>query len=179
MSGDLYYINFKNAVTSRTVGSDTIFSNAGGAVYKGIESDATYYAGLGFSIYGNVTFNSAKDKTSGDWMPNAPKMTAALGLIYQRGPVYASAITKLVGHQYGDTGDTQPIGAFTLTNLSAAYTIKNIGSWMHDTRFGLQVNNVFNRRSIDALAGYTAGANTPLYWTIPGRAVIATVSTDF
>lgn len=179
VSGDLYYINFKNAVTSRTVGNDVIFSNAGGAIYKGIESEATLYAGMGISLYGNLTFNSAKQKGTGDWMPNAPKTTAALGLIYQQGPVYASWITKFVGHQFGDTGNTQPIGGFTVTNLSAAYTIKNLTPWMHDTRIGLQINNLMNRRSIDALAGYTGGANTPLYWTLPGRAIVATLSTNF
>jgi len=50
---------------------------------------------------------------------------------------------------------------------------------MHDTRIGFQIDNLFNRTSIDALAGFTAADNTPLYWTIPGRAFIGTLSTDF
>jgi len=179
VSADLYYINFRNAVTSRTVGDNTVFSNAGGAYYKGFESEATYSIGFGFSLYGNLTFNSAKQKSTGDWMPNAPQQTAAAGVIYEQGPLDGSLITKFIGHQYGDTGDTQPIGGFIVTNFSTAYTIKNLLPWMHNTRFGFEVDNVFNRNSIDALAGYTAAANTPLYWTIPGRAFIATLSTDF
>ncbi|NPT57778.1 TonB-dependent receptor [Paraburkholderia elongata] len=179
VSADLYYINFRNAVTSRVVSGTATFSNAGGAVYKGFESEATFYAGLGFSLYGNLTFNSAKQKNTNTWMPNAPQSTAALGLIYERGPLYGSLITKFVGHQFGDTGDTQPIGGFTVTNLSAVYTIKSPASWMHNTRIGLELDNVFNRTSIDALAGFTAAAGTPLYWTIPGRAVVASLSTDF
>jgi iron complex outermembrane receptor protein len=66
-----------------------------------------------------------------------------------------------------------------VTNFSAAYTIKNLAPWMHDTRIGFQIDNLFNRTSIDALAGFTAADNTPLYWTIPGRAFIGTLSTDF
>ncbi|QGZ65658.1 TonB-dependent receptor domain-containing protein [Paraburkholderia acidisoli] len=179
ISADLYYINFRNAVTSTTVGGNTVFSNAGGAVYKGFETEATFYAGYGFSLYGNLTFNSAKQKDTGDWMPNAPRQTAALGVIYERGPLHGSLISKFVGHQFGDTGDQQPIGGFMVTNLAAAYTIKSPTTWMRNTRVGLEVDNLFNRTSIDGLAGYTAQDNTPLYWTIPGRAVFATVSTDF
>ncbi|SIO36850.1 iron complex outermembrane recepter protein [Burkholderia sp. GAS332] len=179
VSADLYYINFRNAVTSRTVGDNTVFANAGGAVYKGFESEATFSVGEGFSLYANLTFNSAKQKSTGDWMPNAPQQTAAAGVLYERGPLTGSLITKFVGHQFGDTGDTQPIGGFTVTNFSAAYTIRNLAPWLHNTRIGFQIENLFNRTSIDALAGYTAADNTPLYWTIPGRAFIGTLSTDF
>lgn len=179
VSADLYYIDFLNAITSRTVGGNTTFSNAGGAVYKGLESEATFYAGLGFSLYGNLTFNSAKQKSTGDWMPNAPQSTAALGLLYERGPLNGSLITKFVGHQFGSTGDQQPIGGFTVTNFATSYTVKNLAPWLHNTRVGLEVDNIFNRTSINALAGFTAADNTPLYWTIPGRAIIGTVSTDF
>lgn len=179
VSADLYYINFRNAVTSRVVGGNATFSNAGGAVYKGVESEATFYAGLGFSLYGNLTFNSAKQKSTDTWMPNAPQSTAALGVIYERGPLYGSLITKFVGHQFGDTGDTQPLGGFAVTNLSGVYTIKSPAAWMHNTRIGLEIDNLFNRTSINGLAGYTAADNTPLYWTIPGRAFVATLSTDF
>jgi iron complex outermembrane receptor protein len=179
VSADLYYINFRNAVTSRTVGSNTVFSNAGGAVYKGVETEATYSLGYGFSLYGNLTFNSAKQKETNTWMPNAPQSTAAAGVLYQRGPLTGSAIMKYVGHQFGDTGNTQPIGGYAVTNLAAAYTIRSVAPWMHNTRIGLEIDNLFNRTSINGLAGYTAADNTPLYWTIPGRAVVATLQTDF
>ena len=39
-----------------------------------------------------------------------------------------------------------------------------------------QVNNLFDKTDIYALAGYTGGANTPLYWTIPGRSYMFTAS---
>ncbi|QYD68239.1 TonB-dependent receptor [Paraburkholderia edwinii] len=179
VSADVYYINFRNAVTSTTIGGNTIFSNAGGAYYKGVETEGTFYAGYGFSLYGNLTFNSAKQKGTGDWLPNAPQSTAALGVIYDKGPLHGSVITKFVGHQFGTTGNQQPIGGFTVTNLATAYTIKSPTRWMHNTRLGFEIDNVFNRTSIDALAGFTVANNTPLYWTIPGRAFIATLSTDF
>ncbi|WP_158902222.1 TonB-dependent receptor [Burkholderia sp. L27(2015)] len=178
-SADIYYINFINAVESRTVGGQTEFFNAGGAIYKGIETEATYYLGQGFSLYGNLTFNDAKQKGTDDWLPNAPNKTAAAGVIYERGPLYSSLIMKFVGHEFGDTGNTQPIGGFAVTNFAAAYTFKQPTTWMRNTRVGFQVYNLFNRTSIDALAGFTAADNTPLYWTVPGRAFTVTLSTDF
>lgn len=179
VSADIYYINFRNAVTSTTIGGNTIFSNAGGAYYKGVETEGTFYAGYGFSLYGNLTFNSAKQKGTDAWLPNAPQSTAAFGVIYDKGPLHGSVITKFVGHQFGTTGNQQPIGGFAVTNLAGAYTIKSPTKWMHNTRLGFEIDNLFNRTSIDALAGFTVANNTPLYWTIPGRAFIATLSTDF
>lgn len=179
LAADLYYINFRNAVTSRTVGGNTVFTNAGGAVYKGVETEGTLAVGDGFSLYGNLTFNSAKQKETDTWMPNAPKMTAAAGVLYERGPLTGSLLMKFVGHSYGDTGNTQPIGGYAVTNFATSYTIRSLAPWMHNTRIGFQIDNLFNRTSIDALAGYTAQDGTPLYWTIPGRAFVGTLSTDF
>ncbi|MGF6634620.1 TonB-dependent receptor [Paraburkholderia sp. MM6662-R1] len=179
VAADLYYINFRNAVTSRTVGNNVIFSNAGGATYKGVETEATLSVGDGFSLYGNLTFNSAKQKSTNTWMPNAPQSTAAAGVLYERGPLNGSLLMKFVGHQYGDTGNTQPIGGYAITNFASSYTFARLAPWTHDTRLGFQIDNLFNRTSINALAGYTAADNTPLYWTIPGRAFVATLSTDF
>jgi iron complex outermembrane recepter protein len=176
---DIYYINFKNAITSRTVSGTTFFSNAGGAIYKGVEAEATYYAGLGFSLYGNATINSAKQKGTDAWMPDAPRQTAALGLLYERGPVTGSLIMKYIGRQFGDTGDTQPIGGYAVTNFAAGYTLKNVSPWLRTVRLGFQVDNLFNRTSINGLAGYTAADSTPLYWTIPGRAFFGTFEADF
>jgi iron complex outermembrane receptor protein len=178
-SVDLYYINFKNEVTSRTVGANTIFSNAGAATYEGVETEATYYAGLGFSLYGNLTFNSAKQNATHTWMPNTPRQTAALGLLYERGPMTGSLITKFVGRQFGDTGDTQPIGGYAMTNFATGYTFKNVSQWLRDVHVNFEIDNLLNRKSIVALAGYTAQDSTPLYWTIPGRAFIGTVQADF
>jgi iron complex outermembrane receptor protein len=176
---DLYYINFKNAITSQTVGGNTSFSNVGGAIYKGVETEATYYAGLGFSLYGNLTFNSAKQKGTTFWMPNAPRETAALGLLYERGPLSGSLITKFVGRQFGDTGDKQPIGGFAETDLAAGYTFRNVAPWFKDIRLSFQLNNLFNRTSIVGLEGYTLAAKTPLYWVMPGRSFFGTVQADF
>ncbi len=176
LSGDVYYIDFDNKVASRTIAGNTLFFNAGGAIYKGVEGEATYYAGSGFSLYGNLSFNRAKEKDSGLWMPNAPDRTAAAGLIYNRGAYYASLIGKYVGSRFGDTGETQPLSGYMVTNLATSYTLKDASGWYKHAKVGFQVNNLLDKTDVYALAGYTGGANTPLYWTIPGRSYQFTLS---
>ncbi|WP_206951068.1 TonB-dependent receptor [Trinickia acidisoli] len=180
---DLYYIDFLNMVKNHTVGGVTYFSNGGGADYKGFETEGTVSLGHGFNVYANLTLNSAKFKDGSGWVQSAPKMTAAAGLLYSRGPLDASAIFKFVGRQpngYTDVnGNSQPLGGYGLFNLAATYTIDNLTPWSHDTKIGLQIDNVFNRTSIIGTAGNTVALGTPLFWTAPGRAVIGTISTTF
>jgi iron complex outermembrane recepter protein len=183
---DLYYINFRNAVTQIQNGANPYYVNAGGAVYKGVEMEGTYYAGLGFSLYGNLTFNSAKQTSTNYWMPFAPKMTAAAGLLYERGPVNGSLITKFIGHQYGalnndptkpPLGNSAPLGGYAYTNLAAGYTFKNVGPWVHTVRVGVEVDNLFNRH---ANIWYLGGSgDSALYYTLAGRGVFGTVRAEF
>ena len=179
LSADVYSIDFNNLINSRTVGGVTDFFNEGGAVYKGFETEGTYVLGDGFSVYANGSLNRATDKTTNDWVPNAAHKTAALGLIYRDGPFYASLIDKFVGHTFGDTGDSQPIGGYAITNLATSYTFVHDMGELKNIKVGMQVNNIFDNKSIYFLAGYTAADNTPLYFTIPERSYELTLSAKF
>ena len=186
VSGDLYSIDFSNQVQSKTIAGNKIFYNAGGTRYRGAEAEATYYVGSGFSLYGNATYNKATANDTGLQLKGVPKTTGALGLIYNRGAWYASAITKFVGSNYGDTGtdaNGNPIGvypfsSYSVTTLSANYTVQSAGVLPHGAKIGVQVFNVFNKTSLYALAGYT-GNNVPLFWSIPGRSVMVNFSVPF
>jgi iron complex outermembrane receptor protein len=179
LSADVYSIDFNNLINSRNVGGVTYFYNEGGALYRGFETEGTFVLGDGFSVYGNGSLNRSTDKTSNDWVPDAPHKTAALGLIYRDGPLYASLIDKFVGHTFGDTGDSQPIGGYAITNFATSYTFTHDMGEMKNIKVGVQVNNIFDNKSIDFLAGYTAQDNTPLYFTIPERSYELTLSAKF
>jgi iron complex outermembrane receptor protein len=179
LSADVYSIDFNNLINSRTVGGVTDFFNEGGAVYKGFETEGTYVLGDGFSVYANGSLNRATDKTTNDWVPNAAHKTAALGLIYRDGPFYASLIDKFVGHTFGDTGDSQPIGGYAITNLATSYTFVHDMGELKNIKVGVQVNNIFDNKSIYFLAGYTVADSTPLYFTIPERSYELTLSAKF
>jgi iron complex outermembrane recepter protein len=201
LSGDVYYIDFSNMINSRKEGTDTVFYNSGGVIYRGIEAEATSYLGGGFSAFANGSINSAKyagSSLSGLWIPNAPQWTGALGAIYNLHGWYASVMEKWVGKTYSDNytdanniaHDLYPIGSYGITDLSLGYTVPADASFLANASIKLQVDNVLDKTSIDALAGYAATNDpnldpnadpngTPLWWTIPARSVFATVTVPF
>jgi iron complex outermembrane receptor protein len=144
--------------------------------YKGVETEATGYLGMGFSLYANGSINSAKDKDSGQWIPDAPKATATAGAIYNLQGWYASLLDKWVGKSFGDTGQTQPIDAFSTLDGALGYTVAPNSGWLSKASLKLSFNNLLDSHKIIALAGYTAAAGTPLYWTLLERSVFANIS---
>jgi len=185
LSADVYYINFANQIGSTTSGGNVLYFNQGGVIYKGIEAEGTLFVGMGFSLYANGSLNSAKDKgedlqNPGQWVADAPKSTAALGVIYNHAQWYASLIDKYVGTRFGDVGQAIPLAAYSTLDGALGYTVREEGPvWLHNASVRLTLNNLLDSHKIYALAGYTGGAGTPLYWTIPGRSVFATVTVPF
>jgi iron complex outermembrane recepter protein len=186
-SADVYYIHFDNEILSEKFGPDTIFFNAGGTNYKGVEANATYYAGMGFSLYANGSINRAKviensytncttgNCTGGLWVPNAPNATLAYGVIYNQYGFYASLLNKRVGHTYGDVGETQPIPSYSVLDGALGYTFGNNARWLNGASIKLDFSNILNKTPIISLAGYTAWLGTPLYWTMPERSFDVTL----
>lgn len=191
LSGDLYWINFNNLIIKDP--NTKLFVNSGGADYKGVEAEATYYAGLGFSVFGNGSFNSAKNQPAGTWVNEVPDATLAGGVIYNRHDIYASLIDKWVGRRYDTVNnpmDTE-FSPYSDLMLSAGYTLHNV---MGASSVSLRVNvdNLLDVTKLSSLAGTTLGndpatvstANPngvpePLFWTVAGRSVIATLSAKF
>jgi len=176
LSLDAYHIDFSNKIESRKVGTQTLYYNAGGAIYKGVEGEATVELGRGFSLYGNASLNSAREKATGQWLPNAPDRTAALGLLFDSGAWSASLVDKYVGVRYGDSGQTQRLGGYATTDLATSYTFVHPFAAVRDATVSFKVGNIGNNKHINALAGYTGQDGTPLYWTIPERSFELDVS---
>lgn len=198
LAGDVYYIDFSNMINSRKEGTDTVFYNGGGVIYKGIEAEATTYLGGGFSFFANGSINRAKyagTSLSGLWIPNAPQWTGALGAIYNLRGWYASLTDKWVGKSYSDTytdannvaHDLYPIGSYDIMSVALGYTVSEQSAILPNASIKLTLDNVLDSTRIDALAGYTGASDpnidpnvdpngTPLWWTIPARSVFATVT---
>ncbi|MGF6919465.1 iron complex outermembrane receptor protein [Paraburkholderia sp. 40] len=173
-SVDGYYIDFGNLIGSRTSGNNTVFFNQGGVNYLGVEAEATYYLGDGLSLYGNGSLNSAKNKQTGQWVPNAPKATAAGGLIYNAHNVYASLLDKWVGSSYGDVNQTQGINPYNSLDAGFSYTFRDTGLGLKNVKLTVDLNNILNSRSITQFSGYTASGDG-LFYTQSGRSVFATI----
>jgi iron complex outermembrane receptor protein len=180
LSGDVYKIDFNNFIQSQKIGNITYFYNGGGVHYKGVELEGTYMVGGGFSVYANGSLNRAIQTESNTWNPNTPAKTAALGVIYSSGGVYASLMDKFVGRTYytANANDDTVIGGYAITNFTASYKFDPHISDVKDFKIGFQINNLFNNTHINALAGTTAADSTPLFWTIPARNFNFTVSAD-
>lgn len=178
-SVDGYYITFSNLITCTTVGGQPVCINNGGVTYKGLEAELTYKLGYGVSAYANGSLNSAKDNQTHQWIPNTPKTTAALGLIYSDRGLYGSLLGKWVGPRYGDTGETQPLSTLFTLDASLGYDIKGTRTALDGTTISLQIQNLTDNTKIINLAGYTVGSGTPLYWTQPGRSVFFTITKRF
>lgn len=178
LSADVYHINFSNKIEHTKIAGNTIYYNAGGATYKGVEGEATYYVGGGFSLYGNGSINRAIDKTTGLWLPNAPDRTLAAGLIFNQGGYYASLMAKHVGQRFGtgsDPSTDSKLPSYTVANLNTSYTFKAPSGPLHDATVSFQINNLFNKQGYLDQPGTTADG-TPLYWTIPGRSYMLSLS---
>ncbi|HYZ62004.1 MAG TPA: TonB-dependent receptor, partial [Acetobacteraceae bacterium] len=176
LSGDLYWIDFRNRIASQVVSGTTIYFNGGGAIYRGIEAEGTLRLSGGLSLYANGTANDAYYKNSGIRVAATPEKTAAVGPLYDRDGISALLIAKYVGAQYGqDTPvNAYPIKPYTTVDFAAAYTLPILNGRRLD--FKLNVNNIFDNHSLIGLNQLASDGKTGLFWTNPGRSVFFSVS---
>ena len=192
---DLYYIDFSNYIATTTVttssGSESLYVNAGGAVYKGIELEGTWALTPRLSVYSNAALNIATYKGGGVKIAATPKFTATLGLVYgAREGAFGSLMDKFVGGQYGlDSGtaasgatvfaNSQRIASYSSADAALGYRSEH-GAWgIKGYSVSLDVNNLLNARKVTAYAGAQSVSGTPLYFGLPGRGVFVDASVKF
>jgi iron complex outermembrane receptor protein len=178
---DMYYIQFQNYIASQSNSAGTIYSNNGGAVFKGIELEGTARLGQGVSMYGNATLNDATYDGSGFPVALNPRTTAAAGPVFQHDNIYGSFLAKYIGPQYTLDGSgplshpTFPIKGYYDADFAAGYTLVLPQINNRSLNFRVGVLNVFNNHSLAGLIGTTASGQA-LYATNPGRGVFFSVS---
>lgn len=184
---DTYTIKFTNkfvSFTSPVAGVGTVFTNIGGARYKGVEGQVAYAVTPEFALFANGSINSAKASDTGRQIAFAPKSTAAGGAIYKSGPVRASLIDKYIGPQSA-TGDGNPIydlRGYNSAVLAASYEFGRF-------RIGGEVTNLLNSRRVTqiapnsktlaASAGQALATNFDQYYYQPPRAFTADLTVTF
>uniref|UniRef100_UPI0035C9482C TonB-dependent receptor n=1 Tax=uncultured Sphingomonas sp. TaxID=158754 RepID=UPI0035C9482C len=200
LDADVYVIDFTNKFYSYTdtsgQGLGTIFTNIGGALYKGVEAQATYAFGNGVAIFANGSRNYAKTDPYTDPVTKlviprtiigkAPLTTAAAGLLYKHGPIKFSLTDKWTGPQYADLANTYRIDPYNTANLGASYSIGPI-------RLGLDVTDLLNSQKVTQIStgkntagtngtvgvGVVSALNFDQYYYQPGRAITGQVTFTF
>lgn len=183
LGGDVYLVHFTSLIQSTGKGINKIFINSGGAVYKGIEGEATYALGYGFNIFANGGLNNANLTGSNDYISEVPQFTTNAGLIYSGNGIYASIIDQWTGGEYdGNGGAANPkapgawYDPYNVVNFAASYTFNDMLPHVSHPKISLNLLNITNQKQIIFSPGTTAGSGTPLYYTLPGVSAFVSVS---
>lgn len=177
--------------------NDKITLVARGAYYYGVEGQATYYLGGGFSLFGNASRNYGTYEGSKRRIDAIPQATAGYGFVYDRSGFFSSFMAKYSGpytlYTAGAPAPDQPLPAGTLSVTQGGYTMHDLalgygaklprGTMLRSYKIRLQVNNLFDRdvRLLKS-AKATAGALNPLtstYNPLVTRGYFLTVSGEF
>jgi iron complex outermembrane receptor protein len=196
LDADAYYIDINNKFASQTVTladgtTDTAWFNEGGVIYKGVEGQATYVLGHGLAVFANGSINSAREKVTHNVVSNAPKGTAAAGLLYKAGPIKLSLIDKWIGPQYATSESFVPatglnaisrqvrIAPYNDAIIAASYEWRNF-------RFGLEVTDLFNSEKVENLglsgsadAGSQFNRTGDQFYYQPGRQITGDITVRF
>jgi iron complex outermembrane receptor protein len=190
LGADVYLVHFTNYINKIPDPTDPgsandLFVNAGGAIYKGVEGEATYTFDSGFSLFGNAGFNKSNFTATNAYISQAPQFTTNAGIIYDKNGVYASVIDEVTGGEYGSapadaTTNTRVPGEwydpYNVVNLSAGYTFGHLYEHLNQLKVKLNVDNITNQRQIIFDDGTNANAGDALYYRLTGISTYFTIS---
>jgi len=191
LAADIYQTKLEGSYTALSPDSsgNVAYIPSGTQKNQGIEAEANFVLGGGFSLYVNATLGSLKYDRTGLWVAGAPADTESIALNYQRNNWSVNLSANRVGQMYNDdsTGKNEAfvIDPVTVANLFANYTIKTPSSFAKQLKLQFGVNNLFDTHAIVGIASATAGSSsaTPnkadLLTVTPGRSVSLTATLDF
>jgi iron complex outermembrane receptor protein len=189
LGGDVYLVHFMNFINHTGSGVNEVYYNDGGAVYKGIEGEATYTFDNGFSLFANGGLNKANSTATNDYIAEAPQFTSNAGIIYNKNGIYASIIDQLTGGEYDSNGtgnggttlaNSRAPGAwydpYNVVNLAAGYTFNHINPHVKQIRVKLNLDNITNQQQIIFSPGQVGPNSEDLCYVLPGVSAFVTVS---
>jgi iron complex outermembrane receptor protein len=171
----------------------TVWTNIGGALYQGAEAQVTWAVTNDVALFANGSLNRAIAKDTRQQVAQAPKSTAAAGVIVKHGPINFSVIDKLTGVQYANNASLSDAPGYTLYKayrIPAYNTAVLAASYeYHAFRFGLEVTNLFDSQKVTTIGsnsktpvasiGLPVATNLDQYYHQPSRAVTGDVTFTF
>ena len=205
LDADAYYIHFQNAYDTYTDpdSEEPVSVATGPSNTKGVEAEASYILGYGFSLYANGTMGSAKYQggpyypNGGEWVADAPKNVETVSLLWRHNDWNFGLLDKRVGTLYNDNttlnylingisipypvDEAVKIDPFSLVNVFANYTVKG-QSWLRGSKIGLAVNNLANSHNLvgitpgiaPTLTAHYVESPSDLLNLLPGRSIMVT-----
>jgi iron complex outermembrane recepter protein len=187
LGSDVYLVHFTNFIQGvanpNMPGSENdIFVNSGGAVYKGIEAEATYTFDSGVSFFANGGLNKSNLTQGNVNISGAPQGTWNLGMIYNKNGYYASVIDQWTGGEYGSAPPLsnnprepgQWYNPYNVVNLALGYTF-GLNPHLKQINVKLNLDNITNQKQIIYDNG-TNDAGDALYYALQGTSAFFTVT---
>jgi iron complex outermembrane receptor protein len=201
---DAYYVHFQNGYASfiDPTTNEPLFAATGPSNTKGVEGEGNFVFGKGLSLYGNVSFGSAKYQTGnypngGLWVANTPTDVEGLSGLWQHRNYDFGVTYKRVGRYYQDNAtlispgfnipypvdQAVAIQPWSLVNVFLNYTIKN-SSHLRGSKIQFAINNLTNSHSLVGLTpGVAPTASVPFAQSpndqlnlLPGRSFSITLT---
>ncbi|MGZ3276010.1 MAG: TonB-dependent receptor, partial [Caulobacteraceae bacterium] len=174
---DLYKIDFKNRLSTTTgptpapdgtpcASGEVCYYNQGGVTYQGFEGQVTYAVFPWLSVFGNGSYNDAKDNATHLQVNHAPRGTAGFGALYKKGPFTASIVDKYVAEQWAKDGQTVHINGYHQVDLSASYTFDRY-------KIEAQIQNITNSQAITDIKPGSSAPYDQYYWQAPVNAQVS------
>lgn len=141
--------NLINWVATDSYG-DGQYQNVGQATLQGVT--LSYKGRFGdWRLRGSYDWLDAVNDATGMLLPQRARNTGSVGVSHIWGPFEAGVDAVFVGNRYNDTQQANPVGGYTLVNLSARYQVSKALS------IQASLNNVFDRKYTQILGYSTPG----------------------
>lgn len=170
LSWDTYYVDFNNAITSsQDATGETVYTNNGGVIYRGIEGEANVVLGKGFNLYLNATANRARTQQGNATIAYAPNSTQVAGLFYEGAQDKISVFARRIGSYYAGQGSSAGaqfhVASYTTMDFTASRTIRHPSEFIKSINLQVGLNNVLGKHAVtDVFSGIV-----PTYNFLAGR----------
>jgi len=116
--------------------------------------------------------------TDGKQLPDIPKLLVKLGATYQNHDFSLTPVVRYSDSRYGDAINTQKVGSYTVADLHASYSLKNVLS-TKEISLNASLLNIFNEKYIGIISSndftlngatsYSAGAPFTAVFSVNAR----------
>ncbi len=137
--------------------------NINNAAIEGLEFELERQINDELKGFANLSYETAKDKATDNFLDYAPQLQYNAGLTYGRDGVSSTCLVKHIGERYADLGNFTKLAAYTVVDLSMS---KGLGRWTVKA----DIENLFNESYAESY-GFTD------VYPMPGRRYNVSIST--